>query len=148
MTEYEYIERETVKRHIRYLIQDPWNHQAAPASWADAYRQMIDILDDEAAADVRPVKRGKWLAASRLVLQPNNNCDGSTFWSIIMPPEYKPDNALLVVSALCDCCGCWHVAVRDAGSAIDDYHTGHIPLPWFCPTCGADMRKEADADDN
>lgn len=60
MAEKEYIELETVKRHIRHLIQDPWNHQAAPASWADAYRQMIDILDDEPAADVRPVKRGEW----------------------------------------------------------------------------------------
>ena len=87
MTEYEYIQRETVKRHIRRLIQDPWNHQAAPASWADAYRQMIDILDDEPAADVRPVKRGKWLAASRLVLQPKKHCDESTFWSMIMPPD-------------------------------------------------------------
>lgn len=92
--------------------------------------------------DVRPVKRGKWLAAGRLVLQPKNHSDASTFWSMIMPPEYKPDNALLVVSALCDCCRCWHVAVRDAGSAIDDYHTEYIPLPWFCPTCGADMRPE------
>ena len=56
----QYIELETIKRHIRRLIQDPWNHQAAPASWADAYRQMIDILDDEPAADVRHVKRGEW----------------------------------------------------------------------------------------
>lgn len=61
MAERKYIEMETVKRHIRRLIQDPWNHQAAPASWADAYRQMIDILDDEPAADVRPVKRGEWV---------------------------------------------------------------------------------------
>lgn len=60
MDERKYIELETVKRHIWHLIQDPWNHQAAPASWADAYRQMIDILDDEPAADVRPVIRGKW----------------------------------------------------------------------------------------
>lgn len=61
MAEKEYIEMEPVKRHIRHLIQDPWNHQAAPASWADAYRQMIDILDDEPVADVRPAKRGEWV---------------------------------------------------------------------------------------
>lgn len=60
MAEKEYIELEPVKRHIRYLIQDPGSHQAAPTSWADAYRKMIDILDDEPAADVRHVKRGKW----------------------------------------------------------------------------------------
>jgi len=60
MDERKYIEMETVKRHIRRLIQDPWNHQAAPASWADAYEDLIDILESEPAADVRPVKRGKW----------------------------------------------------------------------------------------
>lgn len=109
-------------------------------------RTAEEIIKDAPAADARPVKRGKWLAASRLVLQSNNHCDESTFWSMLMPPGYKPDNALLVVSALCDCCRCWHVAVRDAGSAIDDYHRGHISLPWFCPTCGADMRPKEDND--
>ena len=138
-----YLDSEKVIKLLRKDLIGKYPSTFAHGLWAAA--DEIAKMDGE---DVRPVKRGKWLAASRLVLQPNNNCDGSTFWSIIMPPEYKPDNALLVVSALCDCCGCWHVAVRDAGSAIDDYHTGHIPLPWFCPTCGADMRKEADADDN
>lgn len=135
MDKYEYIEREKVIKLLRKDLICKY-----PSTFTYGLLAASDEIAKMDGEDVRPVKRGKWLAASRLVLQPKNHCDESTFWSMIMPPGYKPDNALLVVSALCDCCRCWHVAVRDAGSAIDDYHKGYIPLPWFCPTCGADMR--------
>ena len=60
MTEKKYIDADSVIKDLRRIVAEPWNHNAAPASWADAYRQMIDILDDEPAADARPVKRGVW----------------------------------------------------------------------------------------
>lgn len=143
-----YVDAAAVRAAIVKAREAALEHKPYGWEWENnGYNGAILAAGRVPAADVRPVKRGKWLAASRLVLQPINHCDESMFWSMIMPPGYKPDNALLVVSALCDCCRCWHVAVRDAGSAIDDYHTRHIPLPWFCPTCGADMRpEEVDAD--
>ena len=61
MTKKKHIDADSVIKDLRRIVAEPWNHNAAPASWADAYRQMIDILDDEPAADVRPVKRGEWV---------------------------------------------------------------------------------------
>ena len=112
MDEREYIERETAKRDIRRLIQDPWNHQAAPASWADAYRQMIDILDGEPAADVRPVKRGEW--QEREVL------------------KIKDTNIDELQSAFCPVCERYHTTPYMY--YFNDYN--------FCPNCGAEMRPE------
>lgn len=60
MAEKKYIDADSVIKDLRRIVAEPWNHNAAPASWAEAYEDLIDILESEPAADVRPVIRGKW----------------------------------------------------------------------------------------
>lgn len=64
----DFIERETLKRYCQRIIQDPWNHEAG-TSWADAYRQFIDDIDDQEAAEVRPDIPGTWVTETRWGLE-------------------------------------------------------------------------------
>ena len=41
-------------------IIDKWNEKAAPASWAHAYLDFIDDIENVPTADVEPVRHGKW----------------------------------------------------------------------------------------
>lgn len=41
-------------------IIDKWNEKAAPASWAHAYLDFIDDIENVPTADVEPVRHGRW----------------------------------------------------------------------------------------
>lgn len=114
MTEKKYIDADSVIKDLRRMVAEPWNQQAAPASWADAYRQMIDILDDKPAADVRPVKRGEWQECEVL--------------------KIKDTNIDELQSAFCPVCERYHTTPYRY--YFSDYN--------FCPNCGADMTKQDD----
>ena len=60
MTEYEYIQRETVKEWVeQWLVQDRYYHPYAKKMTIPV-SELYDILSRLPAADVRPVKRGEW----------------------------------------------------------------------------------------
>lgn len=42
-------------------IIDKWNEKAAPASWAHAYLDFIDDIENVPTADVAPVRHGRWI---------------------------------------------------------------------------------------
>ena len=71
MTKKKYIDADSVIKDLRRIVAEPWNHNAAPASWAETYEDLIDILESEPAADVRPVKRGEWVGYPECLKYPN-----------------------------------------------------------------------------
>ena len=55
----EYIEREAVLAICRKISACEWNHRVSPASWADAYNQFAEDVEEIPAADVVKVVRCK-----------------------------------------------------------------------------------------
>lgn len=56
----EYINREALIDFCKKIIHDRWNETTAPVSWSHAYADFIDDINNQPAADVAPVKHGKW----------------------------------------------------------------------------------------
>jgi hypothetical protein len=59
----EYIEREVAKARLRMWITDCV--LAGDNDAADCFRDCIDLLDSIPAADVTPVRRGRWIETER-----------------------------------------------------------------------------------
>lgn len=55
----EHIEREAVLSICREMSACEWNHRVSPVSWADAYEQFGDDVEEIPAADVVEVVRCK-----------------------------------------------------------------------------------------
>ena len=64
MTEKEYIEREALIEACKKIIQISWNETTAPVSWSHAYADFIDDIEEQPAADVAPVRHGRWVNES------------------------------------------------------------------------------------
>ena len=56
----EYIEREAAIAKCREIVACEWNHRASPVSWADAYEQFAEDIEEIPTADVAPVRKGRW----------------------------------------------------------------------------------------
>ena len=56
-----YIEREAILAKCRDISACEWNHIASPVSWADAYEQFAEDIEELQTADVAPVRHGRWL---------------------------------------------------------------------------------------
>ena len=56
----EYIDREVAIAKCREIATCEWNHRASPVSWADAYEQFVEDIEEIPAADVAPVRHGRW----------------------------------------------------------------------------------------
>lgn len=56
----EYIEREAAIAKCREISDCEWNHRASPVSWADAYEQFAEDIEEIQTADVAPVRHGEW----------------------------------------------------------------------------------------
>ena len=61
MPEKEYIEREALIKTCEEIIQIRWNETTAPVSWSHAYADFIDDIENQPAADVEPVRHGRWI---------------------------------------------------------------------------------------
>lgn len=59
MPEKEYIDREALINYCKNIIQDKWNENTAPISWAYAYADFIDDIETLPSADVVEVVRCK-----------------------------------------------------------------------------------------
>ena len=57
----EYIEREAVLAKCREIAACEWNHRASPVSWADAYEQFAEDVEEITVADVAPIRHGRWV---------------------------------------------------------------------------------------
>ena len=57
----EYIEREAAIAKCREIVACEWNHRASPVSWADAYEQFAEDIEELQSADVAPVRHGRWV---------------------------------------------------------------------------------------
>ena len=57
----EYIKREEAIAKCSEIVDCEWNHRAAPVSWADAYEQFSEDLEELPASDVSPVRHGRWI---------------------------------------------------------------------------------------
>ena len=60
----EYIEREAAIAKCREIVACEWNHRASPVSWADAYEQFAEDIEEIQTADVAPVRHGRWITTS------------------------------------------------------------------------------------
>lgn len=58
----EYIDKSVLIAMCKGIAAFNWNKKAAPVSWADAYEQFADEVEDFDAADVVERKRGRWTA--------------------------------------------------------------------------------------
>lgn len=56
-----YIDVDVVIAKCKAIINDKWNEQAAPVSWADAYANFVDDIENVPTADVEPVRHGRWI---------------------------------------------------------------------------------------
>ena len=56
-----YIEREAAIAKCREIAACEWNHRMSPVSWADAYEQFAEDLEELPAADVAQVRHGRWI---------------------------------------------------------------------------------------
>ena len=56
----EYIEREAAIEKCREIVACEWNHRASPVSWADAYEQFAEDIEELQSADVAPIRHGMW----------------------------------------------------------------------------------------
>ena len=68
MAEKEYIEREALIKACKKIIHDRWNETTAPVSWSHAYADFIDDINEQPAADVAPVRHGRWVKEKKDVL--------------------------------------------------------------------------------
>ena len=57
MPEKEYIDREALINYCKNIIQDKWNENTAPISWAHAYADFIDDIETLPSADVTEIVR-------------------------------------------------------------------------------------------
>ena len=57
----EYIDREALIDFCKKIIHDRWNETTAPVSWSHAYADFIDDINNQPAADVAPVRHGRWI---------------------------------------------------------------------------------------
>ena len=88
----EYIEREAAIAKCREIVACEWNHRASPVSWADAYEQFAEDIEEIPAADVAPVRHGRWLCVDTDTEQffLCNRCKKKEYWE----------------SDYCPSCGC------------------------------------------
>ena len=54
------IDGDALKERIQSLAYDDWN-QGVSTTWANAYSEVADMIDDFPTADVQEVKRGSWI---------------------------------------------------------------------------------------
>ena len=78
----EYIEREAAIAKCREIVACEWNHRASPVSWADAYEQFAEDIEEIPAADVAPVRHGRWLCVDTDTEQffLCNRCKKKEYW--------------------------------------------------------------------
>lgn len=55
-----YIDADALRDRLQSLAYDDWN-QGVSTTWANAYSEVADMIDDFPSADVREVKRGRWI---------------------------------------------------------------------------------------
>ncbi len=81
----EYIEREAAIAKCREIAACEWNHRASPVSWADAYEQFAEDIEEIPTADVSPVRHGRWIETPRLYYGAKQYecslCYSDTFWN-------------------------------------------------------------------
>ena len=113
----EYIEREAAIAKCREIVACEWNHRASPVSWADAYEQFAEDIEEIPAADVAPVRHGRWLDRPK-----NQGLKDEEIGTVGMV-DGEPWS-----SCYCSECGEWLVA-------SDEYAVKGN----YCPSCGAKM---------
>ena len=81
----EYIERDAVLEKCREIAACEWNHIASPVSWADAYEQFAEDIEEIQTADVARVRHGRWIEPSRLYYGAKQYecslCCSDAFWN-------------------------------------------------------------------
>lgn len=106
----EYIEREEAKARLRMWITDCVLD--GDNETADRFRDCIDLLDSIPAADVAPVRRGRWEFGKDL----------SDSFGSINKNKY-------------------HLYCSECRQTVDNDPDFDVDTP-FCPWCGAKMNKE------
>lgn len=88
----EYIEREAAIAKCREIAACEWNHRASPVSWADAYEQFAEDIEEIPAADVAPVRHGRWECNKPCPVCGGDRFDGldADIWADWEPP-YCPN---------------------------------------------------------
>lgn len=58
-----YIDGDALYDKFQNLSYDDWN-QGVGTTWANAYAEAADVVDDMPTEDVAPVRRGRWVKMS------------------------------------------------------------------------------------
>lgn len=80
MSEKEYIERGALIEMCKRQIECEWNTLASPGTWAHAFEDFSDLVEQTPAADVVEVRRGEWK-----LIETEGFCDGGYFSRFCCP---------------------------------------------------------------
>ena len=125
----EYINREVAIAKCREIVACKWNHIASPVSWADAYEQFAEDIEEIQTADVAPVRHGRWL------LQANNERTNYR-WNVTAECSECCDEKKEIWAGFFPNVPDWlarDVTLESAKS---------VKLSNYCPNCGARMDLE------
>lgn len=104
-----YIDADELKRRFEHISLIEWNKHAT-TSWAYAFGEAADMIDDMPTADVAEVKRGRWEYKERK--EPLYDLMGVKTWGVAWQ---------------CSECGFIHTRIENHGRYF------------ACPNCGAKM---------
>ena len=113
-----YIDADTLISKCKTIISDKWNEQAAPSSWANAYADFIDDIENVPTADVEPVRHGRWIRSVSKGFPENPTC----LW-------------------YCSCCG-EKIRYNDTLRTYQKLKKPVNEVNPRCRKCGAKMDKE------
>ena len=125
----EYIEREAAIAKCREIAACEWNHRASPVSWADAYEQFAEDIEEIPTADVAPARHARW----------------------ILEAHDERVNYRWNVTAECsECCnekkeiwaGFFAYIVPSIARSVALTSAKRVKLSNYCPNCGAKMDLE------
>ena len=111
----EFLDKQELIKKCQEIINIEWNKRAAPVSWADAYEDFIDDIEEMPAANVSEIKNGQW----------------------IFEDDHKTG---YTTKAICSCCK--EEVANNIKLNLDvqkEYFKEENP---FCRKCGAKMDKE------
>lgn len=84
------IDADALADRLDAIAYDDWN-QGVRISWADALKDIAEIVRGEIAVDAEPVKHGYWIDRAKSILGlPTEACSECAEWSVGYKKDYCP----------------------------------------------------------
>lgn len=111
-----YIDADALYDRFQNLACDDWN-QGTGTTWANAYAEAADVVDDMPTADVAPVRHGEWIYGEDEFGIDGYRCDKCGFF---VPWNYASKN----ISYIKDYHYCPNCGAKMDGGATDVENDG------------------------